>query len=133
MDSTQDTVITIDEKTLVEDEHNAIDPEPPSYDSTLDDSPPNYIHSTRLLYQNEPYISGFDTMECPHNDASSETWSAINELPFRQRMFYYLQSWASTIYDCRFIFFILSVCCSLAIMFVVFSLILFPAQLSNKS
>ncbi|KAI8886440.1 hypothetical protein K501DRAFT_269799 [Backusella circina FSU 941] len=130
MNPSQDTVITINEKTLVQDHTTTADP--PSYDSSMHDCPPNYIHSTRLLYQNEPYISGFDTWT--DNDASSVvSWSDMNELPFRQRMLFYVRSWASTMYDCRFIFFVLSVCCSLAIMFVVFSLIVFPNQLVNKS
>jgi hypothetical protein len=77
------------------DNYHITPPLPPSYDSciTISAPPPTYLQSSRLMYKNKPYISGFDVPVLPTRDDASDTLPVISMLPPRRRYKYYFFSW----------------------------------------
>ncbi|KAI8887440.1 hypothetical protein K501DRAFT_306757 [Backusella circina FSU 941] len=77
------------------DHYHGTPPLPPPYDSciTISAPPPTYLQSSRLMYKNKPYISGFDTPVLPTTDDASDTLPVIGMLPARRRYKYYLFTW----------------------------------------
>lgn len=126
----------MDEKTQIKEHQSELtvgSPSPPCYDSIVQTPPPpSYSQSaTRLCYKNQPYISDieqatFDNQQTEH-DFDSETWSYIARLPLHQRFQYYAQSWATTVYDGRLVFFIFFILTSVMTLGLVIVLITIPS------
>jgi hypothetical protein len=131
----------MDEKTHQTEAHQneltATSPLPPCYDSAIQTPPPpSYSQSTtRLYYKNQPYISDIEqaTFNNPQtaHDYDSETWSYIGRLPLYQRLQYYVQSWATTLYDGRLVFFIFFVLASVVTLGLAVSFITIPSLINR--
>ncbi|KAI8063372.1 uncharacterized protein B0P05DRAFT_590311 [Gilbertella persicaria] len=112
-------------------------PPPPKYEHIIKTSPPppSYIQSTvRLQYKNQPYITDLDQVAFRSQYLEfrpTDTMSDIAQWPLRQRLVFYLKTWATTAYDGRLIFFAFFVVGSLVTMGLVVSFIALPSLIKH--